>query len=247
MVGAFCCLRERITGSYPWGSHRRTRFIFKIEPLRYDPVFVKAPKTQVTLDNITQLVVETSGRKKLEDFMTILKRDRPQNAIIFCRSRVGTDTLYEAMLAAGYKVEAIHGGLTQAKREDVMAKFSNNEINYLVDTDVAARGLDIEGISHVFNYNLPDDTENYVHRIGRTGRAGNVGVAYTILTMKDEKQLADIEEFIGMKINRIRVSEPPQVHASKPKTDHAKGCPRGVRPPSEASNRHNTNKKRKLE
>lgn len=185
-----------------------------------DPVFVKAPKEQITLDNITQLVVETSGRKKLDDFMTILKRDNPQNAIVFCRSRVGTDTLYEAMVAAGYNVEAIHGGLTQAKREDVMAKFRNNEINYLVATDVAARGLDIEGISHVFNYNLPDDTENYVHRIGRTGRAGNVGVAYTILTLKDEKRLADVEAFIGMKIDRIRVSEPPQVHDNKGKSDH---------------------------
>lgn len=185
-----------------------------------DPVFVKAPKEQITLDNITQLVVETSGRKKLDDFMTILKRDKPQIAIVFCRSRVGTDALYEAMVAAGYKVEAIHGGLTQAKREDVMAKFRNNEINYLVATDVAARGLDIEGISHVFNYNLPDDTENYVHRIGRTGRAGNAGVAYTILTLKDEKRLADVEAFIGMKIDRIRVSEPPQVHDNQRKTDH---------------------------
>lgn len=184
------------------------------------PVFVKAPKKQITLDNITQLVVETSGRKKLDDFMTILKRDKPQNAIIFCRSRVGTDVLYEAMLAACYKVEAIHGGLTQAKREDVMAKFRNNEINYLVATDVAARGIDIDGISHVFNYNLPDDIENYVHRIGRTGRAGNAGVAYTILTLKDEKRLEDVEAFIGMKLDRIRVSEPPQIHENKLKTDH---------------------------
>lgn len=213
-----------------------------------DPVFVKAPKKQITLDNITQLVVETSGRKKLDDFMTILKRDNPQNAIVFCRSRVGTDTLYEAMLEAGYKVEAIHGGLTQAKREDVMAKFRDNEINYLVATDVAARGLDIDGISHVFNYNLPDDIENYVHRIGRTGRAGNVGVAYTILTMKDEKRLADVEAFIGMKIDRTRVSEPPQVHSDKHgKTDKSKMTSQIAKKstsPSEASNRNNTNNKR---
>lgn len=215
-----------------------------------DPVFVKAPKKQITLDNITQLVVETSGRKKLDDFMTILKRDNPQNAIVFCRSRVGTDMLFEAMLAAGYKVEAIHGGLTQAKREDVMAKFRDNEINYLVATDVAARGLDIDGISHVFNYNLPDDTENYVHRIGRTGRAGNVGVAYTILTMKDEKRLADVEAFIGMKIDRIRVSEPPQVHANKQgKTDKSKTTSQIAKKStslSEASNRNSTNKKKKF-
>ncbi len=225
-----------------------------------NPVFVKAPKKQITLDNITQLVVETSGRKKLDDFMTILKRDNPQNAIVFCRSRVGTDTLYEAMLAAGYKVEAIHGGLTQAKREDVMAKFRSNEINYLVATDVAARGLDIEGISHVFNYNLPDDTENYVHRIGRTGRAGNVGVAYTILTMKDEKRLEEVEAFIGMKIARIRVSEPPQVHGGHSKKDGLKksagdgkiskskangqAAGKPVAPPG-AAKKNNTVKKRK--
>lgn len=182
-----------------------------------DPVFVNAPKEQITLENITQLVVESSNRKKLDDFMTILKRDNPENAIIFCRSRVGTDALYEAMLAAGYRVEAIHGGLTQSKREAVMAEFRTGEIKYLVATDVAARGLDIEGISHIFNYNLPDEPENYVHRIGRTGRAGNVGVAYTILTIKDEKRLAEVEAFIDMKIKRIRISAPPQVHDHKTK------------------------------
>lgn len=185
----------------------------------HEPVFVKAPKEQITLENITQLVLETSNRKKLDDFMTILKRDKPANGIVFCRSRVGVDVLFEAMSAAGYQVEAIHGGLTQAKREEVMAKFRNGEIKYLVATDVAARGLDIEGISHVFNYNLPDDTENYVHRIGRTGRAGNVGVAYTILTIKDEKRLEEVESFIQMKLKRIRVSEPPQVHDKKSKSD----------------------------
>jgi ATP-dependent RNA helicase DeaD len=116
---------------------------------------------------------------------------------------MGTEALYKEMLADGFSVEALHGGLTQAKREFVMNQFRDGEIQYLVATDVAARGLDIDGVSHVFNYNLPDDAENYVHRIGRTGRAGMVGVTYTFLTLKDEQRLEAIEAFIQQEIKRI--------------------------------------------
>lgn len=172
-----------------------------------NPQYVKAPKKQITLDNITQFVVETSNRKKFEHFIKILKQNHPNKAIIFCRSRRGTNALYEEMLAEGFNVEAIHGALTQAKREFVMTAFKNNEIKFLVATDVAARGLDVEGVTHVFNYNLPDEPENYVHRIGRTGRAGNYGVAYTIMTLKDKKRLEAIETFIDMKIDRINLLE----------------------------------------
>lgn len=172
-----------------------------------NPKFVQAPKKQVTLEGITQLVIETSNRRKFDDFIKVIKDSSPSKAIIFCRSRVGTNVLYEEMLAAGFNVEAIHGDLTQAKRESVMSAFKNDEIKFLVATDVASRGLDVEGVTHVFNYNLPDEPENYVHRIGRTGRAGNNGVAYTIFTTKDSKRLEAIEAFINMKIDRISVSE----------------------------------------
>lgn len=172
-----------------------------------EPILIKAPKKQITLENISQIVIETSNRKKFEDFTKILKKDKPKKAIIFCRSRMGTQSLYEEMLAAGYNVGALHGLLTQSKREFVMKSFRNNELQYLVATDVAARGIDIDGISHVFNYNLPDDIENYVHRIGRTGRAGNKGIAYTIYTIKDLKRLEAVEAFINMKIDRISLSE----------------------------------------
>lgn len=110
------------------------------------------------------------------------------------------------MLEAGFNVETIHGDLTQAKREFVMTSFKNDEIQFLVATDVAARGIDVEGITHVFNYNLPDEAENYVHRIGRTGRAGNKGKAFTIFTQKDEKRLLAVEEFINMKIEVVNAS-----------------------------------------
>ena len=128
--------------------------------------------------------------------------------------------MYEEMLDAKLDVEAIHGDLTQAKRESVMAAFKNNEVKYLVATDVAARGIDVEGVTHVFNYNLPDEAENYVHRIGRTGRAGKEGVSYTIFTEKDKKRLQAVEAFIGMKIDRIRVSEEAEPTPPAPKPRH---------------------------
>ncbi len=182
-----------------------------------NPKYVQAPKKQVTLENITQFVVETSNRRKFDDFIKILKENCPNKAIIFCRSRRGTNALFEEMLATGFNVEAIHGGLTQSKREFVMTSFKNNKIKFLVATDVASRGLDVDGVTHVFNYNLPDEPENYVHRIGRTGRAGNNGVAYTILTQKDSKRLEAIEAFINMKIDRIRVSEEQATSTEKSK------------------------------
>lgn len=174
-----------------------------------NPKVVKAPKKQITLEGIRQTIVETSNRRKFDDFVKIMKEEKPEKAIIFCRSRRGTHSMYEEMLEAGFDVEAIHGDLTQAKREHVMAAFKNNEVKFLVATDVAARGIDVEGVTHVFNYNLPDEAENYVHRIGRTGRAGKEGVAYTIFTEKDKKRLLAVEDFIDMKIDRIRVSEEP--------------------------------------
>ncbi len=120
---------------------------------------------------------------------------------------MGTHVLYEQMLALGYNVESLHGALTQAKRELVMNEFRNDKVKFLVATDVAARGLDVEGVTHVINYNLPDDPENYVHRIGRTGRAGYTGVAYTIFTSKDSRRLEAVESFIDMKIKKICVSD----------------------------------------
>lgn len=178
---------------------------FSSQVLR-NPKMVKAPKKQITLEGIDQYVVLTSNRKKFEDFKRVLNQNYPEKAIVFCRSRMGAHALYEEMLAAGYQVEAIHSALTQAKREFVMQAFRDGAVKYLVATDVAARGLDIEGVSHVFNYNLPDDVENYVHRIGRTGRAGLTGVAYTFLTEKDVKRLEAIEDFIQMSIKRITFS-----------------------------------------
>jgi len=171
------------------------------------PMSVKAPKKQITLDNIKQVVIETSNLHKFKDFETLLKKAAPDKAIIFCRSRKVTQSLYDDMLMVGYNVGVLHGALTQAKRESTMNEFNKSKIQYLVATDIASRGLDVDGVSHVFNYNLPDDAETYIHRIGRTGRAGNTGIAYTILTKRDEKLLKSIEEFININVERIRYSK----------------------------------------
>lgn len=204
-----------------------------------NPKYVKAPKKQITLEAIKQFVVETSNRRKFDDFEKILKQDKPEKAIIFCRSKRGTDALYQEMLEAGYDVEAIHGDLTQAKREFVMSAFKNDEVKYLVATDVAARGIDVEGVTHVFNYNLPDDIENYVHRIGRTARAGSEGTAYTIFTEKDAKRLEAIEKFIDMKIERIQMSVESKIEE---KSNNSQKFPKQTKQPR--PHKGSTNKKK---
>ncbi|PAB56514.1 DEAD/DEAH box helicase [Anaeromicrobium sediminis] len=185
-----------------------------------NPKQVTAPKKQITLENISQIVVETSNRKRLPDLLKILQQDYPEKAIIFCKTRMRTNALYEELLNAGYNVAPLHGDLTQSKREFVMKSFKNDEVKFLIATDVAARGVDVDGITHVINYDMPHDIESYIHRIGRTGRAGYLGVAYTFVTMKNEAKLEALENFIHMKIKRISmgtVTKPnvPKEHKKK--------------------------------
>lgn len=171
------------------------------------PETVVAPKEKIILDNITQYVIMSSNRKKISDLLEVFKRDYPTKVIIFCRSRIGVDTLHQSLKEFGVDTEKLHGGLSQSVREKVMRDFRDNIFKILVTTDVSSRGLDITGVSHVINYNLPDLPEDYVHRIGRTGRAGYTGLAYTILTGKDDVRLQKIEEYIDMKIPRYSLEK----------------------------------------
>lgn len=210
-----------------------------------DPVKVIAPRKEITLDHITQLVVQTSNRKKYDHFQRLLKENHPQKSIVFCRSRMGTESLYEEMKESGYNVERLHGGLTQAKREFVMMQFRQNQIDYLVATDVASRGLDVDGVSHVFNYNLPDEPESYVHRIGRTGRAGKTGIAYTLFTLKDEKRLMRIEKYISKTIKRISF-EPTPLEEHKKNLNHTLSIksPKNKNSTNESSSNRSSSNKR---
>lgn len=169
------------------------------------PVNITVKTQQVTLEAIKQQVIETTDREKQAALLKTIDEMKPFMAIIFCRTRRRVDTLLQAMQMKGYNCDAIHGDLTQGKREKVMQSFRNTKLQFLVATDVAARGLDIDGVTHIFNYDIALDAESYIHRIGRTGRAGNEGVSVTFVTPKDKGLLADIEREIGMSLPKTEV------------------------------------------
>ncbi|MFE4239359.1 DEAD/DEAH box helicase [Peribacillus butanolivorans] len=166
------------------------------------PLTAAVKADQVTVEQIRQLVIETTDRAKQSSLITIIKEEQPYLAIIFCRTKRRVSVLNDALKSAGFNSEELHGDLSQAKRERVMKNFRDAKLQYLVATDVAARGLDVEGVTHVFNYDVPEDAESYIHRIGRTGRAGENGLAVTFIATKDLQLLSDIEKGISMKIER---------------------------------------------
>lgn len=170
--------------------------------LLHDPVHVTVKTEQVTVREIRQWAVETTDRKKQETLVKLLWETRPFLGMIFCRTKRRAKTLNEALQLKGFLSDELHGDLSQAKREQVMKQFREARLQFLVATDVAARGLDVEGITHVYNYDIPSDAESYIHRIGRTGRAGESGEAYTLYTAKDQMILAEIEQTIGMRLPR---------------------------------------------
>lgn len=161
----------------------------------------------ITLDNIKQEVVETTDRRKLEALLTVLKEDNPFMAIIFCRTKRRVDNLEETMNLKGFNCEKIHSDIPQSKRERIMKSFRKADIQYLIATDVAARGLDISGVDHVYNFDIPENTEGYIHRIGRTGRKGESGYTCLFVDPKDNNILEGIEQTINMKLQRRIVDD----------------------------------------
>lgn len=196
-------------------KHRQTMFFSATMPqqiralaTRYmnNPVQIQVESKNITLDEIKQIGIETTDRGKQDSLILALEKYKPFMAIVFCRTKRRAKTLNEALQLHGYKSDELHGDLSQAKREKVMKIFRSAKIQILVATDVAARGLDIEGITHVFNYDIPQDGESYIHRIGRTGRAGEKGIAITFITPRDRQALRDIEKAIKTKI-KVEKSE----------------------------------------
>ncbi|MEI7026872.1 DEAD/DEAH box helicase [Paenibacillus sp. y28] len=166
------------------------------------PQEVKIQTKQVTVSDIEQVVVQTTDRGKQDALCQAIDEYRPYLAMVFCRTKRRASTLNEALLERGYASDELHGDLSQAKREQVMKRFREAKIQILVATDIAARGLDVEGVTHVFNYDIPHDAESYIHRIGRTGRAGERGIAVTFAAPRDEFFLELIEKKIKMPLNK---------------------------------------------
>ncbi|MBP8252907.1 MAG: DEAD/DEAH box helicase [Herpetosiphon sp.] len=170
-----------------------------------EPQQVKIASEQMTVPLIQQTYYEVGGRDKTEALTRILDIEMPTSAIIFCRTKAMVDELGEKLMARGYGAELLHGDLSQAMRDRVMKRFREEQVELLVATDVASRGLDIDHVSHVINFDIPLDPEAYVHRIGRTGRAGRSGVAITLVTPRERRQLKTIERLTSSPVQRMRL------------------------------------------
>lgn len=173
-----------------------------------EPQMIQVQSEEVTVNTIEQRVIETTDRAKPDALRFVMDRDQPFLAVIFCRTKVRASKLYDNLKGLGYNCAELHGDIPQAKRERVMKSFREAKIQYLIATDVAARGLDVDGVTHVFNYDIPEDVESYIHRIGRTGRAGGSGLAITFVAAKDEKHLEEIEKTLGAPIQREIIEQP---------------------------------------
>ena len=172
-----------------------------------DPVEVTIKSKEITLDTIKQEVVETTDRHKQEALCKVLDEDNPFMAIIFCRTKRRVDALDEALAVKGYNCEKLHSDISQAKRERVMKSFRKADLQYLIATDVASRGLDISGVTHIYNYDIPETSEDYIHRIGRTGRAGKDGYTCMFVDPKNARTLEQIESDIKYRIPRRNIEE----------------------------------------
>ncbi|MCM3612317.1 DEAD/DEAH box helicase [Planococcus sp. MERTA32b] len=167
------------------------------------PEIVKIKSKEMTVENIEQFFVKSVEREKFDVLSRLLNVHQPELAIIFGRTKRRVDELAKALNIRGYVAEGIHGDLSQAKRMSVLKQFKSNKIDILVATDVAARGLDISGVSHVYNFDIPQDPESYVHRIGRTGRAGKKGVAVTFVTPREMGYLSIVERTTKKKMEAL--------------------------------------------
>ncbi|MFL5758664.1 MAG: DEAD/DEAH box helicase [Thermomicrobiales bacterium] len=170
-----------------------------------DPVQITVVGKEMTVPETVQTFYEVPRSRKVDALTRIIDAETPSSAMIFCRTKHGVDELGEALLARGYQVETLHGDLSQTQRDRVMRRFRTGQAEILIATDVAARGLDIPDVSHVFNFDVPESAEGYVHRIGRTGRAGKTGAAVTLVTPKETRWLRQIERTIKARIEPRRL------------------------------------------
>ena len=183
-----------------------------------DPVRVTLGRAKTSpgkLPRVRQVAYVVSRAHKAAALARVLDMESPASAIVFCRTRLEVETLVESLNAHGFRAEALHGGLIQRQRDRVMTAFRAAKVDLLVATDVAARGLDIEHLSHVFNYDVPPTPEAYVHRIGRTGRVGRAGVAITLAEPREHRLLRFIEAFTKQKIDVATVPTVAELRARR--------------------------------
>ncbi len=175
-----------------------------------DPKQVEVARPATANVNIEQRLVEVKSSDKRETLRRLLRESEVKNAIVFCNRKTTVRELTTSLRRAHYAAGQIHGDMDQSNRIAELDRFKRDEINILVASDVAARGLDIKGVSHVFNFDVPWQPDDYIHRIGRTGRAGAKGIAITLATREDSEQVAAIEKLLGQKIPRLGAAPKPE-------------------------------------
>lgn len=177
------------------------------------PVEIKVDPPTSTAVTVTQFLVKTNERGKREVLRDLIRKENVKNAMIFCNRKKDVDILYKSLTKHGFSVVALHGDMPQGMRTDTLNAFRDGKAQLMVCSDVAARGLDLPDVSHVFNFDVPVNSEDYIHRIGRTGRAGKTGRAFMLVTSADFKALAAIEKMIGKKIDEM--SRPQNAEVAK--------------------------------
>ena len=170
-----------------------------------DPIEVAGEKIQTGADNVTHHYYEVQARDRYVALKRIIDMQPEIYAIVFCRTRAETKEIAEKLSAEGYNSDALHGDLSQQQREYTLGRFRSKTLQLLIATDVAARGLDVSDLTHVINYNLPDDPDVYIHRSGRTGRAHKKGISITIIHSREHNRIKDIERRVGKTFDRKRV------------------------------------------
>jgi superfamily II DNA/RNA helicase len=203
-----------------------------------NPKTIEVARPATTNTNITQKLVQTTTMKKRDTLRALIDRDNVSTAIVFCNRKTTVRELNKSLKRHGYRSGEIHGDMEQPQRLAELELFKRGEINILVASDVAARGLDIKGVSHVFNFDAPWHPDDYVHRIGRTGRAGATGTAYTLVTSEDAENIENIEKLTGQTIPRetIEVEDrerPKRARRGEKAADEAE-TPRERKPRREA-------------
>ncbi len=179
------------------------------ERFMIEPEVVKVKAKEMTVTNIEQFYLEAHEKQKFDVLCSLLDIQTPELAIVFGRTKKRVDEVVDGLIKRGYSAEGIHGDIPQAKRDQVIRRFKEQSIDIMVATDVAARGLDISGVSHVYNFDIPQDPESYVHRIGRTGRAGKKGKAITFVTPREIDHLKTIENVTKKKMAKMPI---PTMH-----------------------------------
>lgn len=170
-----------------------------------DPVVMDFSDKTKTVDTIDQYYFTVDQQRKYDLLLKLLDREQPEQAIVFCRTKRGTDRTQRKLTKSVKGVDCIHGDMAQGARDKVMKQFRAGKIKVLVATDVVGRGIDVSGISHIINYDLPQSSDDYVHRVGRTGRMGREGVAYSFVTPEEGQELTRIEMLINRLLKRDEI------------------------------------------